>query len=324
MKIVPKVVPIPYRIILLFTGAYAFDGDKWQRNLFNLYEALMSEISQIGSRGKYSSGSRNIAVKENLVELMADICHQLFTEDTRILEITQASFAVTQRASLGNGVPSKRRRIELGWEVVRDKLQRSKNDFDVVPWLQIASCLIAQHPMSLPSSEVTPLLAVLHQLLAEQRRGEKAAFVLRCLKEVAICQKQKTDVTVAPKSDLQKLWTKIWALALRSLSSPQTEADSFALLSVLLQGGLVAADRDFWKIFSGSAGKPSSSAVQCLCLALHSCIVPDHLTSDLKLPLHEGNGGKRLLKDEIIKWLLFGHLDNEMDDTSEHCPIINQ
>ncbi|XP_069615249.1 serine-protein kinase ATM [Ranitomeya imitator] len=305
-------------------GAYAFDGDKWQRNLFNLYEALMSEISQIGSRGKYSSGSRNIAVKENLVELMADICHQLFTEDTRILEITQASFAVTQRASLGNGVPSKRRRIELGWEVVRDKLQRSKNDFDVVPWLQIASCLIAQHPMSLPSSEVTPLLAVLHQLLAEQRRGEKAAFVLRCLKEVAICQKQKTDVTVAPKSDLQKLWTKIWALALRSLSSPQTEADSFALLSVLLQGGLVAADRDFWKIFSGSAGKPSSSAVQCLCLALHSCIVPDHLTSDLKLPLHEGNGGKRLLKDEIIKWLLFGHLDNEMDDTSEHCPIINQ
>ncbi|XP_040282187.1 serine-protein kinase ATM [Bufo bufo] len=305
-------------------GAYAFDGDKWQRNLYNLYDALMSEISQIGSRGKYSSGSRNIAVKENLVELMADICHQLFTEDTRILEITQASFAVTQRDPLGCGAPSKRRRIELGWEVVRDKLQRSKNDFDVIPWLQIAACLISRHPASLPSGELTPLLSVLHQLLAEQRRGEKAAFVLRCLKEVAICQKQKTDVTVGPKSDLQKLWTKIWAVALRSLSSPQTEAESFALLGVLLQGALVPADRDFWRIFSGSAGKPSSSAVQCLCLALTSCVVPDHLTSNLELPIHEGNGGKTVLKEEIIKWLLFGHLDDDVEDINEQAPLINQ
>ncbi|XP_066438184.1 serine-protein kinase ATM [Eleutherodactylus coqui] len=305
-------------------GAYAFDTDKWQRNLYNLYDTLMSEISQIGSRGKYSSGSRSIAVKENLVELMADICYQLFTEDTRILEITQASFAATQRDPLGSGAPSKRRRIELGWEVVRDKLQRSNNYFDVIPWLQIAACLIARHPMSLPSSELIPLLAVLHQLLAEQKRGEKATFVLRCLKEVAVCQKQKTDVILTPKSDLQKLWTKIWAVTLRSLSSPQTEADSFALLAVILDGRLVAADRDFWKIFSGSAGKPSSSAVQCLCLALTSCIVPDQLTSNLELPLHEGNGGKRLLKEEIIKWLLFGHQDDEMEDGNEHAPLINQ
>ncbi|XP_075707708.1 serine-protein kinase ATM [Rhinoderma darwinii] len=305
-------------------GAYAFDADKWQRNLYNLYDALMSEICQIGSRGKYSSGSRNVAVKENLVELMADICHQLFTEDTRILEITQASFAVTQRDPLGGGAPSKRRRIELGWEVVCDKLQRSNNDFDVIPWLQIAACLIARHPMSLPGSELTPLLSILHQLLAEQRRGEKATFVLRCLKEVAICQKQKTDGTVTPKSDLQKLWTKIWAVTFRSLSSPQTEADSFTLLGVILQGGLVPADRDFWKIFSGSAGKPSSFAVQCLCLALTSCVVPDHLTSNLEQPFHEGNCGKRLLKEEIIKWLLFGHLDDEMEDINEHAPLINQ
>lgn len=37
----------------------------------------MSEINLIGSRGKYSSGSRTIAVKENLIGLMADICHQV-------------------------------------------------------------------------------------------------------------------------------------------------------------------------------------------------------------------------------------------------------
>ncbi|KAM5180001.1 serine-protein kinase ATM [Mantella aurantiaca] len=307
-------------------GSYAFEVERWQRNLYNLYDAMVNEISQIGSRGKYSSGSRNVAVKENLVELMADICHQLFTENTRVLEITQAAFAVTQRDPSASMVPSKRRRIELGWEVVRDKLQRAQNDFDVIPWLQIAACLIARHPDSLPSGELTPLLTVLHQLLAQQRRGERVAFVLRCLKEVAVCQMHKIDVNMAPKSDFHKLWAKIWAVTMRSISSPQTEPESFALLGVILQGGLVSADRDFWKIFSGSAGKPSSSAVDCLCvaLALTTCAVPDHLTSVLEQHIHELSGVKRLLKEEIITWLLFGSQDDEMDDASEHAPCINK
>ncbi|KAM9320664.1 serine-protein kinase ATM [Gastrophryne carolinensis] len=307
-------------------GAHAYDMERWQRNLYTLYDVMVQEISQIGSRGKYSSGSRNIAVKESLIKLMAEICHQLFTENTRILEITQASFAATQRESSLSMVPNKRRRIELGWEIVREKLQRSHNDFDVIPWLQIVECLISHHPDSLPISELTPLLTVLHQLLAQQRRGERATFVLRCLKVVAICQNHKNDVIMTPKSDLQKLWTKIWAIAMRSISSPQTEVESFALLGVILQGGLVCADRDLWKVFSGSAGKPSSSAVQCLCMALSIpfCTVPDYISSGLELHVHEVNGSKRLLKEDIITWLLFGSMDDEMEDTDEHAPIINK
>ncbi|MEE6472818.1 hypothetical protein FKM82_009734 [Ascaphus truei] len=305
-------------------GAYAFDAEKWQRNLYSLYDTLVNEISQIGSRGKYSSGSRHVAVKENLVELMADICYQLFTEDTRVLEITQASFAMTQRESSGGGVPSKRRRIELGWEVVRDNLQRSHHDFDVVPWLQITTCLIARHPMSLPSAELTPLLTVLHQLLAQQRRGERATYVLRCLKEVAVCQTRKLDVKVTPKSDLHKLWTKIWAVTLHSISSPQTEAESFALLGAVLQGGLIPADRDFWKVFSGSAGKPSSSAVHCLAGTLTACALPEHLNTGMEQAGHEANGSKSVLKEEIIKWLLFGHLDDDTEDNTELSPIISK
>lgn len=57
------------------TGAY--DSAKWQSILYNLYDLLVNEINLISSRGKYSSASRNIAVKENLIELMADICHQV-------------------------------------------------------------------------------------------------------------------------------------------------------------------------------------------------------------------------------------------------------
>ncbi|XP_063286192.1 serine-protein kinase ATM [Pelobates fuscus] len=305
-------------------GAYACDPDRWQRNLYSLYDIMVHEISQIGSRGKYSSGSRNVSVKDNLVELMADLCHQLFTEDTRVLEITQASFAVTQREAPGEGIPSKRRRIELGWEVVRDNLQKSHNDFDVIPWLQITSCLISRHPMSLPSSELTPLLTVLLQLLAQQRRGERATFVLRCLKEVAICQKQKTDVMVTVKSDLYKLWAKIWAVTLRSISSPQTEVERFSLLGVILQGNLIPADRDFWKVFAGSAGKPSSSALLCLSVALESCALPEHLHTGLEQLGSDLSESKGLLKEDIIKWLLFGHLEDDMEDNNELSPVITK
>lgn len=62
-------------IVFIYTGAY--DSKKWQSILHNLYDLLVNEINLISSRGKYSSGSRNIAVKENLIELMADICHQV-------------------------------------------------------------------------------------------------------------------------------------------------------------------------------------------------------------------------------------------------------
>lgn len=56
---------------------------------------------------------------------------KVFTEDTKALEITQ-SYTVSQ--SSDEPVPSKRRRIELDWEVIRENLQRSQKDFDVIPW----------------------------------------------------------------------------------------------------------------------------------------------------------------------------------------------
>ncbi|KAG8452945.1 hypothetical protein GDO86_004664 [Hymenochirus boettgeri] len=301
-------------------GSYAFDSDKWQRNLYSLYGILVNEISNIGSRGKYSSGSRHVAVKENLIQLMADLCHQLFTEETQVLDITQAAFT-TQRETQGG--PSKRRRIELGWEVVCDNLQKSHEDFDVIPWLQIASCLIARHPMSLPSSELAPLVTVLHQLLAQQRRGERATYVLRCLKEVAVCQTQYVNMGVTIQSDLHKLWTKIWAVALRSISSPQTEEESFALLRAVLRGGLIPADGDFWKVFSGTAVKPSSPAVYCLAQAVLLCDILDVSTVRLENQMHDSHGGKSSMKEEIIKWLLFGHLDDEIEDSTELSPIIS-
>lgn len=57
----------------------------------------------------------------------------MFTEDTKVLEVTQSYAVITQGDGDGEG-PSKRRRIELGWEVIQEHLQKSQNSFDVIPW----------------------------------------------------------------------------------------------------------------------------------------------------------------------------------------------
>ncbi|XP_074716231.1 serine-protein kinase ATM isoform X4 [Strix uralensis] len=293
----------------------AYDSTKWQSILHNLYDLLVNEINLISSRGKYSSGSRNIAVRETLIELMADICHQVFTEDTKVLEITQ-SYAVSQRESSDETAPGKRRRIELGWEVIRDNLQRSQKDFDVIPWLQITAQLISKYPMSLPNSELPPLLNVLHQLLPQQRRGERTPYVLKCLREVALCQNQKTDLKSTHKLELQRTWAKIWSLTIRSISFQQIEVESFGLLGAMIQGNLVVTDKELWKIFSGPACKPSSSAVCCLSLVMSACSVPENLD----IGMEQNNSERNLdyvLKEAIMKWLLSCCLEEDMEECAE-------
>ncbi|XP_053871494.1 serine-protein kinase ATM isoform X1 [Malaclemys terrapin pileata] len=298
----------------------AYDSAKWQRILYNLYDLLVNELSLIGSRGKYSSGSRNIAVKENLIELMADICHQVFTEDTKVLEITQ-SYTVTQRESGDETAPSKRRRIELGWEIIRDNLQRSQNDFDVIPWLQITARLISKYPMSLPNRELSPLLIILHQLLHQQRKGERTPYVLRCLTEVAVCQSQKLDLESTQKLELQRIWAKVWSLTLRSISFQQVETESFGLLGAIIQGNFIVIDKELWKIFSGSAYKPSSPAARCLALAMTAYVVPETLKVGMVQNNCEGNTGN-VLKEAIMKWLLSCHLEEKMEECIELPPVL--
>lgn len=123
--------------------------------------------------------------------------------------------------------------------------------------LQITAVLAFKYPSMVPSQELVPLLSVLYQLLAEQRRGERGAYVLRCLREVAWCQARDPEKVQVHRAELGRLWGRVWALALRGVSSPQTEALSLDLLSSIVHGGLIHMDREFWKLFSGPACKPS-------------------------------------------------------------------
>lgn len=300
----------------------AYESRKWRSVLYNLYDLLVNEISHIGSRGKYSSGSRNYAVKENLIELMADVCHQVFNEDTRSLEISQ-SYTTTQREFNDNSVPCKKRKIELGWDVVKDHLQKSQNDFELVPWLQIATQLISKYPANLPNCELLPLLMILYQLLPQRRRGERTPYVLRCLTEFALCQGKKSNLESSQKSDLLKLWIKIWSVIFRSISSEQIQAENFGLLGAIIQGHLVEVDREFWKLFTGSACKPSCPAVCCLTLALTVCVVPETVKMGMEQNICEVNRSFSL-KELIMKWLLLYQLEDDFEDRTELPPILHR
>ncbi|XP_061537263.1 serine-protein kinase ATM isoform X2 [Phycodurus eques] len=300
------------------TGAHAEDWASWRGLLYSLYEALVKEISHIGSRGKYVTGTRRIAVKDNIIKLTADICHQLFSadRDSQISEVTQASVRSSPMGRSHCATPSKRRRIDLSWEVLLDRLQPHCSDFDIIPWLQVTEALISKYPSMVPSQAIVPLLSVLHQLLAEHRKGERGPYVLRCLRGVARCQAHLPESIRVHKPEMDRLWSRVWPLSLRGVSSPQLEAVSLDLLVSIVHAGLVNMDREFWKLFSGSACNPSQSAVICLAQALLKCPVPkDHLG------VPDGSGSPNL-KEILIGWLLMTDQSDEMEDSSRPHPII--
>lgn len=123
--------------------------------------------------------------------------------------------------------------------------------------LQITAVLLSKYPSMLPGQELVQLLSVLYQFLAEQRRGERGAYVLRCLRGVAQCQARYPERARGHGTELGRLWGRVWALALRGVSSPQSEALSLGLLASIVHGGLISTDREFWRLFTGSACKPS-------------------------------------------------------------------
>ncbi|XP_027901387.1 serine-protein kinase ATM [Xiphophorus couchianus] len=308
------------------TGAHAEDWSRWRGLLYNLYDGLVREISHIGSRGKYVTGTRHIAVQDNLIELTADICHQLFSvdSDAHMLEVTQPQHRATQMGSPCHGAASKRRRIEMGWDVLRDHLQPQQSDFDVIPWLQITAVLVSKYPSMVPGKELVQLLSLLCQLLSEQRRGERGPYVLRCLREMAHCQARILQRAQAHRAELGKLWLRIWPLALRGVSSPHTESLSLDLLGSIVHRQLIDMDREFWKLFRASACKPTQSAALCLAQAMLTCSIPKTFASSSGfdyMVTSEGSPSTNL-KESLITWLLMSDQNEEMEDSCKTHPII--
>ncbi|XP_072809911.1 serine-protein kinase ATM-like [Vicugna pacos] len=123
-------------------------------------------------------------------------------------------------------------------------------------------------------------------------------------------------------SDLLKLWIKIWSITLRGISSEQIQAENFGLLGAIIRGNLVEVDREFWKLFTGSACKPSRSAVCCLTLALTTCVAPETVKTGMEKNICDVNRNFSS-KELMMKWLLFCQLEEDFEDSTELPPILH-
>lgn len=219
--------------------------------------------------------------------------------------------------------------------------------------LQITAVLTSTHPSMLPGRELLLLLASLYQLLAEQKRGERGPYVLRCLKGLARCQTNYPNKAQVHRSELSRLWARVCALALRGVSSPQSEALSLDLLRAVVHGGLISVDRELWMLFSGSVCKPSlwvssmclckievdnnctnvnlvpdlyvhRAAALCLAQALVKCPLPKSVASpsDCRYVGLTDRISSPNLKETLIAWLLMTDQSDEMEESSKPHPII--
>ncbi|XP_072809920.1 serine-protein kinase ATM [Vicugna pacos] len=130
------------------------------------------------------------------------------------------------------------------------------------------------------------------------------------------------DLGSSQKSDLLKLWIKIWSITLRGISSEQIQAENFGLLGAIIRGNLVEVDREFWKLFTGSACKPSRSAVCCLTLALTTCVAPETVKTGMEKNICDVNRNFSS-KELMMKWLLFCQLEEDFEDSTELPPILH-
>ncbi|XP_006815117.1 serine-protein kinase ATM-like [Saccoglossus kowalevskii] len=254
-----------------------------------------------------STSSRETTLKENYVSLAADVCHQIFSEKTTEIEVTQMTFVNTQPGSR-----SKRRRLESGWEMIRDALTQQGHMTETIPWLQLLYALLSQHPTGLPSEEIQPFLITLHQLLTETKRNNTTGWLLDCLSALAYCQSNKIQTLFITES-CHPLWMKVWSSTLRVASLHHAEKHGFHLLCVLIETQLVTADKEIWKLLAHGTCQPTQSAVQCLSILLKHCQIPENLEPNATIAM--GIVTRNFpLRHILLNWIL---PNEENGDVSE-------
>ncbi|CAB3982970.1 serine- kinase ATM [Paramuricea clavata] len=244
-------------------------------------------LQKLGQSAKLESG-----LKAAVIELCADICHQLFWfhSETSLMAVDSNKFE-------GSPSSSKRRKIDVGWNVLRDTLTNSQETPALLGWLQITAKLLSKYPSDLPTKEYVPLLTSLHQLQIECKRQEVISTVMICLKHLAACHVELSEASVEGISS-KTTWRNVWLAALRTCSSHGLQDASFQLLECIVKEKLADADTEPWKLLTDVGSNSSEFSLQLVWRYLTTLPLPEHFK------VFQNEHSHYPLRHQLFDWLL--------------------
>ncbi|XP_028397504.1 serine-protein kinase ATM-like [Dendronephthya gigantea] len=288
VKLINVVILVHPRVEELKAGALCVDYGPWRQLLQKIYLTICADLKQESLRIKQSPLT---GLTEAVIELSANVLHQLFWFHSKKSPVPVVS---------GPG-SFKRRKVEVGWNVLRDTLTNSPETSALLGWLQITAKLLSKYPNCLPDGEYLSLLTSLHQLQIERKKQEIISGVMECLQHLsACCVKLLEPRPSVEEISVKTTWRNVWLAALRTCSSPGLQNASFQLLESIIQTKLVDADTEPWKLLT-DVGCSSS---ECSLLFLWRYLV----TLPLPERFHYTNQASELshypLRHQLFEWLL--------------------
>ncbi|XP_038077010.1 serine-protein kinase ATM-like [Patiria miniata] len=309
-------------------GAYAADLAVWKSHLQQLYELIYDEWKQAGTRMKLKgTGSREIVFKAALVDLAADVCRQVFSENYSSIEVSQVIPESSQSSSSSRPFPqggggAKRRKVEPGWSMLRDTVATLGQSANVTPWLQLMRALLHKYPTSLPEDQLLPLVSSLQQVQAETKRAEIQTWILQTLQALVVCKCERRNLPTGMRMALHTEWTKVWSCVIRTISLHTAESDGFDLLTCLLHHGIANPDREHWRLFMPDSTPPTRNSVQFLATYLKHHSLPENYICKGSGILVSGSAvtkGNFPLRHQLLSWLL---PTEEQDEPGERLQLV--
>ncbi|PIK36254.1 putative serine-protein kinase ATM [Apostichopus japonicus] len=305
-------------------GARAVNMEQWKSLVHKIYEVLYLEWTQASNKLKLKGlGAKEIKFSSSLVDLAADVCHQVFTGSSQEL-FTPDGFepssqsSTPKRKNVAGTTPVKRRKLESGWKMLRDHMTQAGQSPSIIPWLQLAEALIRRYPEALPKDQIAEFLAIFIQLQSECKRGEIHSQILLCLEALALCQATQTPPsTPGHHHPTGSQWTKVWAGTIRTIGLRTTEMEVFSLLTTLLVRKLVCPGQEVWKLFTSSIIHPTQYSLSFLSTLLRNTFLPEKHSNELR-PNCESDYP---LREDLLEWLLSSM---EASDITENMkPVTN-
>nr|NP_001107666.1 ataxia telangiectasia mutated [Strongylocentrotus purpuratus]ABY60856.1 ataxia telangiectasia mutated [Strongylocentrotus purpuratus] len=320
----------PMGVMTQEQGAYAGDFDQWKNQLTSLYEELVREWRQEGFKLKLKgAGKRDVNFKQDLVELAADVCHQIFNAGSVSYEVSLQGSQVPSTSRLMSSqmrltsqvtTPSKRRRLESGWELLREYISQPLQHASILPWLQLLAALVTKYPKDLPEEEYALFVSALHNLQAHSKRSQLQSHVLSCLQCIAASQESRQEFSQHTKDQLSREWSKVWSATIRTICLHSAEDEGFDLLTSLVHHGIVKLDKEVWKLFLPDVTQPSRCSVTFLLTLLTSHPIPENHVCQVGLlaSLTGVQRGQYPLRHQLLNWILPAE---EVEDAGERLAV---